>query len=305
MPQFLETWGVGLALGLGRHLPARAVPPVGHALGRVAFAAGVRRRVCLENLQRAFGAESGAAAQAALGRRAYEHLGQSFLEFMRLPRMGAAELRAGIDVEGDEHVRAALALGRGVIVASGHLGNWEVMGGGLAACGYPVTYVVQRMRNPQVDALVQAVRRGAGIDVVERGMDLRRAHAALRANRLVFLMCDQDARRRGMFVPMFGVPASTPKGAAQMALRTGAPFLPAFGWRRSPGHFHARFTAPLDPGPGGEDQQVRALLTAFNARLEDAIRNVPEQYWWAHRRWKTSPPGAGAPAVERPVPPAG
>ena len=301
MPQFLETWAVGLALVMGRNLPARAVAPVGHALGRVAFAAGVRRRVCFENLHRAFGSEAGPDAQAALARRAYEHLGQSFLEFLRLPCAAAATLRDGLDLTGEEHLRAALGAGRGAIIASGHLGNWEVVGAGLAARGYPVTFVVQKLRNSQVDDLVQGIRRGTGIEVVERGMDLRRAHAALAANRLVFFMCDQDARRRGMFIPLFGIPASTPKGAAQMALRCGAPFLPSFGWRVAPGRFRGDFTPPVDPGSGDEDDQVRVLLTTFNARLEAAVRRAPEQYWWAHRRWKTAPPPAPVPPLGPPA----
>jgi KDO2-lipid IV(A) lauroyltransferase len=290
LSESLETFGVRVALALARGLPPGAAPGVGRALGRIAFAAGVRRRVCLENLDRAFGPAAEAGAHERLGRRAYEHVGMSGLEFLRLPRAAPAALRARMDVKGEEYVRAALAGGRGAIIASGHFGNWEMMGACAAARGWPVTFVVQRLRNSAVDRIVQGIRTGAGIEVVERGMALRRVHASLAANRLVHFMCDQDARRRGVFVPLFGVPASTPKGAAQLALRLGVPFIPAFGWRQDlHGRHCAEFTAPIIAHATDEDTAVLELLTEFNLRLEAAVRRVPEQYWWAHRRWKTRP----------------
>ena len=200
---------------------------------------------------------------------------------------------ARVDLEGADHVAAALAGGRGAIVAAGHFGNWEIGGAGCAAHGLPVTFVVQPLRNARVDARLEALRRGAGIDTVSRGMALRRVRAALAANRLVFIMCDQDARRAGIFVPFFGIPASTPRGAAQMALRFRAPMLTAFAGRKPDGRVCVEFGAPLEAPAGvSEESAVEAMLRGFNARLEAAVRGAPEQYWWAHRRWKTRPEGA-------------
>ena len=290
MSERLETFGVRAALALARTLPGSAAPGVGRALGRAAFAAGVRRRVCMENLARVFGTPAEVGAHERLGKRAYEHVGMSVLEFLRLPQEDPADLRDRFDLQGEHHIRAALAAGHGAIVASGHFGNWEMMGACAVAHGWPVTFVVQRLRNSDVDRIVQGIRTGVGIEVVERGMALRRVHASLAANRLVHFMCDQDARRRGVFVPLFGIPASTPKGAAQLALRAGVPFIPAFGWRLdAQGRHHAEFTPPVVARSTDEDAAVLELLTEFNLRLEVAVRRVPEQYWWAHRRWKTRP----------------
>jgi KDO2-lipid IV(A) lauroyltransferase len=288
--EHLEAGAVRLAFRVAGVLPRRSVAPVGRALGRAAFAAGVRRHVCMANLERAFASTHDLRARRRLAVAAYEHLGVALLETLRLPRLEPEERRALLALDGSAHVQAALAGGKGAIVASGHLGNWEVQGAALAAQGYPVTFVVQRLRNRRVDALIDALRRGIGIDVLPRGMALRRVGAALAANRLVFFMCDQDARRRGVFVPFFGVPASTPKGAAQLAVRFGVPFLPGFGWRLPDGSHRAVFHPPVPPPPGDEEMQVRFLLAAFNARLEAAVRGAPAQYWWAHRRWKTAPP---------------
>jgi KDO2-lipid IV(A) lauroyltransferase len=302
MPERLEIAAVRFAAAaVGRMSPERA-ERFGRQVGRVAFALGIRRRVCRDNLTLAFGGAHPARELDRLARAAYEHLGTSFTEFMRLPRITPAELRAAFELQGEEHLRAALALGRGAIIASGHLGNWEWIGAALAARGYPVTFVVQPLRNARVDALVQGIRRGAGIDVITRGMALRRVRDALDANRLVFFMCDQDARRRGTFVPFFGVPASTPKGAAQFALRTPVPFLPGFGRRLSGGRHRGIIHAPLVSSARDEETAVREILAAFNHHLESAIRDAPEQYWWAHRRWKTRFPAPATAAGITPHP---
>lgn len=295
----LELAGVRLAMFLAGALPERAALQCGRALGGAAERLGIRRTVALDNVGRAFGASLDDDARRALVRASYRHLGTSLIEFLRLPHAGLAARRAGLVLDGEEHFRNALAAGRGAIVASGHIGNWEWMGACLTARDFPVTFVVQRMRNARVEAQVERLRGAAGIDVVARGMGLRRVHAALAANRLVFFMCDQDARRRGMFVPFFGIPASTPKGAAQLAVRERVPFVPAFGWRGPQGRHHATVHAPLVPPSGDEDEAVRTLLAGFNRRLEDAIRRAPEQYWWAHRRWKTRPPAQTPTAASR------
>jgi KDO2-lipid IV(A) lauroyltransferase len=303
MQRWLEWLGVRLALGLATRLPPAAGAAFGRWLGRSAFGLGVRRRVTLDNLRLALGDSYDEAERRRLGRAAYEHLGTSLMEFLGLGRRDPAWLRDQVEVVGREHAEAALAAGRGAIAASAHYGNWEICSAGGAAHGLPVTFVVAPLRNAAVDDLVQRMRRRAGIEVLPRGMALRRLRGALEANRLVAFMCDQDARRRGVFVPLFGVPASTPKGGAQIAVRTGVPFLPVVNRRLPSGRHRVQFFPPLVPPPGDEETQVRALLAAFNRWLEDIVRQDPRQYWWAHRRWKTRPPASPEPAAPAGVPP--
>jgi KDO2-lipid IV(A) lauroyltransferase len=290
MPERLEFAAVRVAAAAVGRMPPGAAMQFGRRLGRLAFGIGIRRGVCRDNLSLAFGASRTPAEMGRLARAAYEHVGTSFVEFLRLPRLTPAALRSGFELQGEAHLQAALSRGRGAIVASGHLGNWEWMGAALVARGYPVTFVVQALGNPRVDAFVQGVRRGVGIEVLTRGMELRRVREALQANRLVFFMCDQDARRRGVFVPFFGVPASTPKGAAQFTLREQVPFLPGFGRRLPDGRHRGTIYPPVVAAARDEETAVVEILTTFNRALEAAVRDAPEQYWWAHRRWKTHPP---------------
>jgi len=179
------------------------------------------------------------------------------------------------------------------VVATAHHGNWEVLAAGVAAHGLPVTVVVQQLRNRRVDALVLASRTAMGERCIARGMNLRRLRAELEANRLVAFLCDQDARRRGVFVPFFGVPASTPKGAVQLAWRLGVPLVPVFSQRLADGRHRTTVHPPLEVSQDlPEDEAVYQTLRRFHTLLEAAIRAAPGQYLWLHRRWKTSPPAA-------------
>ena len=289
MRDAIELLGIRLLRGLSRTLPAPMALACGRFLGRLAFAVGVRRNVCLENLERALGPVHDAPSRRRLARRTYEHVGMLAMEFLRHPVLSLEARRGQVDFGGIDHMRRATQE-RGAILATAHLGNWEILAAGAVAHELPLTVVVQRLRNRRVDALLWRSREELGLRNIERGMGLRRLQGELEARRLVALLCDQDAKRRGLFVPFFGVPASTPTGAAQLALRLGVPFIPCFG-KRLPDGRHAVCVHPPVAVPPGLDEgaAVRFLMERFHALLEAAIRAEPSQYFWLHRRWKTRP----------------
>ena len=291
MRDAVEMFGLRVLAMLAALLPAGVALAGGRALGRLAFASGVRTRVCLENLERAFPGAERAAERARCARQAYEHLGMLAVEFLRLPRLRPQGRRDLLEIHGIEHLHAALGAGRGAVVATAHYGNWEVLAAGAAAHGLPVTVVVQRLRNRRVDRFVLAVRTAMGERCIDRGMNLRQVRSELAANRLVAFLCDQDARRAGVFVPFFGIPASTPKGAVQMALRLGVPVIPLFSQRLPDGRHRMVVHPPLEVRRDlAEDEAVRQTLWQFHGLLEAAIAAAPGQYLWLHRRWKTAPP---------------
>jgi KDO2-lipid IV(A) lauroyltransferase len=291
----LETFGVHALDVTSRLLPRSQGLALGRSLGRLAWRAGLRRAVSLDNVRRALGEQLGERAQLEIALRAYEHLGMLAIELLQLPRMSPQTRRDCVEFVGRRHLDQALARGRGAIVASAHYGNWEFLGAGGVAHDLPVTFVVQSLSNAKVDALLRRTRTALGVRVVERGMALRRLRDEVAANRLVAIMCDQDARRRGVFVPFFGTPASTHKGAAQLAIRLDTPFIPLFGRRLADGRHRMLVRAPIPPPPAvGERQAVLVMMSRFNRLLEEVVREEPGQYLWMHRRWKTVPPPAGA-----------
>ncbi len=194
-------------------------------------------------------------------------------------------------VEGFEAFRAAAESGRGVVLLTGHLGNWEMGGAAIAARGVAIDVVGKGMSNRLFQQDLFAMRARLGMRVIEMGEASKEALRALSAGRVVALLGDQQAHRGGVLVPFFGRPASTARGPALFALRSGAPVFVAFALREdAPRARYAVTFEPLRiPPSGGADGEVVSLLEAYGATLETAIRRAPEQYFWQHRRWKNAP----------------
>jgi KDO2-lipid IV(A) lauroyltransferase len=273
-------------------LPPRAARAAGACLGDLARALGLRRRVAEDNLARAF-PERGAAERARILVAHYRELGRVVAEYARLPELARAPQGEEIAaVRGLEHLFTAREAGRGALLLSGHYGNFELLGAFLGHI-HPVDFVVQPLSNAGVEEWLSRQRAAAGVGQIPLGAGVRRVLEALRANRWVALVADQDARRHGVFVPFLGRPASTPAGPARLALATGAPLIMGFATRRPDGGTELDVEPPLAvPDPRAPDA-VATLTALHTARLEHWVRLRPEMWFWLHRRWKTSPPTAG------------
>ena len=192
-----------------------------------------------------------------------------------------------VHVEGVEHLRRAAAAGRGILVLTAHYGNWELLAAAHGLTGLPLSFVVRPLDDPILDDLAGRFRRRSGAELIVKHRAVREVMQALRRGRMVGILLDQNATRgEGVFVPFFGVPASTSKGLALLALRTGAPVVPVF-LRREPDGRHCMDVRPPLPAPPDED--VLTYTAAFNAAIEAAIRRAPEQWLWMHARWRTRP----------------
>ncbi len=291
---------VWLALGvfypvgaLLAYLPARAGLWVGRRIGDLGWTVlRSRRAVALDNLARAFGQEHTAAELAHLGRRSFEHLGMNLVEacvfFFRPPSV----LLSRVDFHGADRLRAAAAGGQGILVLTAHLGNWELLAASHVVSGLPLSVVVRPLDAPVLDGLVARLRARSGVELIARRRGLRGVLDALKRGRMVGILLDQNAsRNEGVFAPFFGVPASTSKGCALIALRTRAPVVPVF-IRRVAGGRHRVDVEPALAAPAAGD--VVAYTTACNRAIEAAIRRTPEQWFWMHKRWRTRPhDGAG------------
>lgn len=307
MKDLLEYAGVRAAEAGFSALPEGAARRVGRGLGRLAAAPlRVRRGVVRRQVTAALPGRSPAEV-AAIVRGCYEHFGGEIAllaRYGRLSRGWLLERTAGVD-EARRVARDALGEGRGPLVVTGHLGNWELGGAVLsAALGVPLAAVVKRQRNPRVDRRLAALRRGLGIEPIHREEAARRIPAALGAGEAVALVADQDARHRGVFVPFLGRPASTFRGPARLALARDVPLLfgalvrEGEGYRLHlervprPGRDHEPPDGRRGPArePADGEAAERELTRRWVARLEGAIRARPEQYFWFHRRWKTRPP---------------
>ena len=208
-------------------------------------------------------------------------------EDLHLLSRGCDDVARYVETEGWERVEALRAAGRGVLIVTGHCGNWELLAAAINCRGLGMRVVARALDEPELQDLLVAFRRRFGSESIERGRPgaARELLRALREGALGMLI-HQDTRVEGVWVPFFGRPAYTPVGAAKVALRPGVAAVPAFVERRPDGTHLARFLPPLDL-PRYETAATALMTQAIEAQ----IRRRPEQWVWMHRRWRRQPPG--------------
>ena len=223
-----------------------------------------------------------------------DHLGRVLAEVAWLWRARPDEVERICEVDGIEHIWNALDQGRGGILATGHLGNWEMLNAYLGSSGVPITVAVRELDDSRVDTLVNTLRTRFGSEVILRGVSAgKQLLQALRKGRGVGLLLDQDIPSiPGVFVPFFNRPAWTPSGAATLALRARCPIMPGFIHRKPDGTHKIKIYPALNvPTEGTLREKVREMTAEATAAAEWNVRAWPEQWVWMHRRWRTRPEG--------------
>jgi len=200
-----------------------------------------------------------------------------------------------VRLEGEAALDAALAAGRGAIAVTGHVGNWELLAAWAAAIGYPITVVVRRVNDLRFHSLIVRFRAAAGVEILVRDAPhfVAGVSDALRRNRVVAMLIDQDTRGAGVFVPFFGRPAHTPPGAALLALRARVPLVTVFIERRPEGGHLVR-VAPVPHAARRARDGVRELTARLTQAIETQIRRSPAEWVWWHERWRRQPAPADA-----------
>jgi KDO2-lipid IV(A) lauroyltransferase len=286
-------WGLLLVGWVPAHLPPAVGLTVGRRLGDLLWwILPGRRRRALDNIRLSLGRDMTPREVERLGRRSFQHLGMNLIEACRYFLRPTEVMLSQVHVEGVEHLRSAAAQGRGVLVLTAHYGNWELLAAAHGLTGLPLSIVIRPLDHPILDELAARFRRRSGAELIVKHQAVREVLQALRRGRMVGILLDQNATRaEGVFVPFFGVAASTSKGLAVLALRTDAPVVPVF-LRRTPDGRHCMDVSPPLPPPAGGD--VLAYTALFNRVIEAAIRRAPEQWLWMHARWRTRPREAGS-----------
>jgi KDO2-lipid IV(A) lauroyltransferase len=267
----------------------------GQVAGRITrlgyFPFAIRRAVVERQIAAAF-PELATRDVARIARESYANLGRVAVEAILLSSGGAPGVLAAFAPSPTwDVVEAARARGRGLIFVSGHLGSWELSGAYIAARGVPFHAIARGMANPLSDAFFRRTRERLGMQIMHDREAVRRVPRVLRDGQTVGILSDQaTVGLASTFVPFFGRPAKTPRGAAVFALRGDVPVVYVQAVRQSDGRYE--FVAEEIPltHSGDRERDSDDIIVRFSEALERMVRRYPGQYFWQHRRWKHQPP---------------
>lgn len=292
-PRHGQDWLPLLALRLLAFLPLPLLRALGLALGEIMYRANAkRRRIARVNIALCF-PELPAPQRRRLLRRHFWLAGQSYLDLAFLAWASERRFRRKIKLVGIEHVRAARARGRRVIVLAPHCLGMNV--GGLALAGHaPVFSMYKLQRDARLNWLLQRVRSRYDSPLIRREQGLRPALRHLERGLIFYYLPDEDfGPKRSVFAPFFGVPTATLPILGRLAARAQADVIPCFARLLPKGRgYEVSLHPPLADFPSGDPVRDAERM---NEALEQGIRRMPEQYMWTFRLFHTRPGGARSP----------
>jgi KDO2-lipid IV(A) lauroyltransferase len=249
-----------------------------------------RKRLVLTNIALSFPEKSKKEVKE-IARNTYKTFVRVFIDMFFISKMPNEEIEKMLVYDKDI-INKALSKNKGLVLLSAHFGNWELSALAFAK-RYPVALIVAKQSNDFVDTMIESFRNKEGFNVLnfprDDKMSFRKIVKVLRKNQVLAILGDQDAGHKGIFLPFMGRLASTPKGPAFFALRAGSPIITAFGVCKKDGSMKMKLEEVQMPNSGDEEKDIEIINTIYNKRLEEVIKENPDQWFWFHRRWNTRP----------------
>jgi KDO2-lipid IV(A) lauroyltransferase len=279
-------------------MPHGMAVKAGEAVGRLGRGSlKSLRRVAERNIEIAL-PDTPQTERAGIIKGSFESLGRVLGEMSRFPKSTRENLDKLIEFRFDPELLAKheklRAEGRGTIIVSPHLGNWELLVFAYSALREPISYLARPLDNPLIEDLTVRLRTKFGNRPINKTNSVPAAIKVLREGGILGILADVNAHpKEGVFVPFFGVPACTSAGVAMLAIRTNAVIVPLAGvWDKEIGKYIAVHGDMIEPARTGDRQSDVVETTArITAEVEKLIRAYPDQWLWIHKRWKTRPPG--------------
>ncbi|MDH5543258.1 MAG: lysophospholipid acyltransferase family protein [Nitrospinota bacterium] len=248
-----------------------------------------RRGIMRENLRPVFPGKSDDEFEK-IGLDVYLNLGRVYAEFCKIGALNQENVNEFVTFEGLEHLDAALAKGKGVIIPTMHYYNAELINGALAVKGYPVHWVIREVDNFFLDRKMDAIRTGSGMKVIKKERALREMLARIREGKIVSVTVDQKASFNEVWIRFLGRWSATVKAPAVISLRTGAAIVPMFSVPQLDNTHKVSFLPAISYEPTGETSvDVFNLSTIVSDLQSEFIKKHPGVWFWLHRKWSIVP----------------
>lgn len=224
-----------------------------------------------------------------IAREVFKNLGMNLFEWLQMGRLNQKKIGKIVKVTGIENINSALSKGKGVIIITAHLGNWEYLAAYFGLNGYKGAVIARSVYYQKYNRLLESIRLPVGVETVWREGSAKDILRVLKRNQLLGILPDQDTKKvDGIFVDFFGRPAYTPTGPVTLALATGAVIIPSF-LIRVRNKFHLHIEKPLNLTiAGGKEETIKLNTEKWSAVVEKYIKRYPGQWVWMHRRWRTN-----------------
>jgi len=288
MTKDLIWFGIQYLSVQSRMLPHSAALSLGGTLGRIVCALSKKRvSRAVRRCSKILGCNLAVARDIVT--KSYINLGRSVVEFLSLPKL-SSRIDEIVTAHGIENLNDALACGRGVILLTAHLGNWELAAAYLGIKRYPIKAIGAEQRDPRITDLISDLRASCGVETIGKGFDLRSAIRCLQEGNILGVLLDQDARDKGIIAPFLGHPASTPYGPIKMVQKRRSPIVPLFIIRRKDGVRHDLYFLPTleETVEDFYDKPIEENVRICNDILSDWILRHPEQWLWLYPRWAST-----------------
>ncbi len=269
---------------LVRSLPRRKALSFGRAFGRMGMKIlPGRYRLAKRNIELALPELDPAEVEAVVA-KSFESIGVGGVEMLRLDMFDHADFEQYFDAVGIDHLHEAMALNRGVVLLTGHLGFWEAGHFIMSELGIPTSAVAKPLKNPFSEKYVADLRESFGTEMINSRKGARHILKALQQNRAVVILLDQHISPPGSIpTTFFGRQAYTTTAITTLAMKHQVPIVPMFCLRQKDDRYKvwAEPMVILD-----KDQSVAENTQRLTTIIETAVRKDVNQWFWVHKRWR-------------------